>query len=570
MIALLLALLAQDGPSPLRVDGPKLVDRDGKEVLLRGVSFPDPHPMGKEWKREHFEAVAKGWKANCVRIPVHPGWWKKHGADAYDKLLDDALGWCRELGLYAIVDCHAIGNPKTGKAQKDAPEYDSTMETARAFWKHTAARHKDKPWVLYEIFNEPMGIAWKDLRPLAAELVGVVRASAPESVVIVPGPDWTFDLRGPAAEPVEAKNLMLAWHVYPVRGRSWDGYIGEARKKFPVIATEWGFDLQGDSVTLGNAEQFGLPLLRMMEETRMHWTAWVYHPQWGPPLLTSWNGGLSPFGRLARGWLGGDRPKDRPALKEVNDLAVWLRKVDLAALGESAFDLVAIDPASWTRNDLENLKWSPGGPKLVLAWLPVAETAEGRPTWNKDWAAKRPDWMVAGGRVKYWEEPWGKALLDAVDRLAAGGFDGLLLDGVDSWDAWRKQEKDERCGPRMVDLVGRAGSQGRKRNKAFAVFTLGGEGLIEAPNFLGAIDGLVRAEAYFTRGRQNRPTDVYDSQARLDKAVAAGKRVVVLEHEPGKDWVDWLWERAKAKGYLPCVAPRDFDALLVPEGHPPD
>ncbi len=569
-LLLALALSPQDAPSPLRVEGTKLLDKDGKEVLLRGVSMPDPHAMGKEFKREHFETVAKGWKANCIRIPVHPGWWRKHGAEAYDKLLDDALGWCRELGVYAIVDAHAIGNPKTGKAQKDAAEYDSTMETARAFWKHVSGRHKDKPWVLYEIFNEPMGISWKDLRPIAGELVGIIRAAAPEAVVIVPSPDWTYDLRGAAAEPLEGRNLMYSWHVYPVRGRGWDPYIGEARRKFPIIATEWGYDLQGDHVTLGNTEGFGLPLLRMMEESRLHWTAWVYHPQWGPPLLSNWSGALSPFGRLVRGWLAGDRPKDRPGLPEVNDLAIWLRKVDLAALGGSAFDLVAIDPASWTRNDLENLKWSPGGPKRVLAWLPIAETAEGRPTWNKDWAAKRPEWMTPAGQVKYWEEPWGKALLAAVDRLAAAGFDGLLLDGVDLWDAWRKREKDERCGPRMIDLVARAGSQGRKKNKEFIVFTLGGESLIETPKFLPSVDGLVRVETYFTRGRQNRPTEVTESQARLDKAVQAGKRVVVLERPAEKDWLDWLWDRAKAKGYLPCVAPPEYDALPTPAGHPPD
>jgi uncharacterized protein (TIGR01370 family) len=569
MLTFLLILL-QDAPSPLRIEGTQLLDKDGKEVRLRGVSLIDPHVMAKEFKREQVESIAKVWKANCVRIPVHPGGWKKQGAEAYDKLLDDALGWCRELGLYAILDCHAIGNPKTGKAQKDAPEHDSTMETARAFWKHVAGRHKDKPWVLYEVFNEPMGLSWKDLRPIAAELVGVVRAASPEAVVIVPSPDWTYDLRGAAAEPLEEKNLMYSWHVYPVRGRSWDGTLAEARKKFPIIATEWGFDLQGDHATLGTTEGYGLPLLQMMEESGIHWTAGVYHPQASPPLLANWAGGVTPFGRLVRSWLAGERPKPRPALKEVNDLTFWTRKTDLAALGESAFDLAAIDPATWTKNDLENLKWSAGGPKLVLGYLSLAETAEGRPTWNKDWTAKRPDWMTPAGQVKYWEEPWGKALLETVDRLVATGFDGLLLDGVDQWDAWRKREKDERCGPRMIDLIDRAGSQGRKKNRSFIVLTLGGEGLIENPKFIPAIDGMVRVETYFTRGRQNRATDVLDTQARLDKVVQAGKKVVVLERPVEKDFLDWLWDRAKAKGYLPCVAPAEFDALVIPAGHPPD
>jgi cysteinyl-tRNA synthetase len=581
IIPLLGLLLCQEGPPPLRVEGARVVDPAGKEVLLRGVSMADPSMLGKEWKKDHFELVVRAWKANCVRVPVHPGHWKSKGPEAFDALLDPAVEWCRELGAYLILDYHAIGNPKTGKAQKDKPEYDSSMDLARAFWKRAAARYRDKPWVLYEIFNEPMGITWTDLRPLAAELVGIVRAAAPDSVVIVSATDWTYDLRGPASQPLEAGNLLYAWHVYPVRGTAWDSYIAEARAKFPVIATEWGFDPDGDSVTRGTAEGFARPLLAMMDAHKMHWTAWCYHPQWGPPLLRGWGGELTPFGKLARAWLAGERPPPRPALKEVNDFAYWLQKVDLAALGGSKFDLCVIDPDNdgkpLTRTQVEDLKWSAGGPKVLLAYVSIGEAEDYRAYWQKDWATKPPDWLgpvnpewPGNYKVRYWDERWQKLVLDAVDRVIAQGFDGAYLDVVDAYEFWQERDKDAKARAKMIDFVVRLSSTAKRRGKGFHVFVQNAEELLETKAYLEAIDGIGREEAYFTKGRNNRPAQVARTQELLDKALESGKKVLVIEYLKEPEWIDWLYERAKAKGYVAGVAPKELDRLLVPKGHEPD
>lgn len=576
-LALLLLGPPRDGPPALRVDGLRLVDAAGRDVLLRGASIADPHPLGKDFRKDRFEILAREWKVNCVRVPVHPGYWKARGADHYDKLLDQAVDWGRELGLYVIIDYHAIGNPKTGKAQKDKPEYDSSMDLARKFWKHVPTRYKDNPWVLYEVFNEPMGIAWKDLRPLEAELVGIIREAAPDSVVIVSSPDWTYDLRGAAAEPHEAKNLLYAWHAYPNRGVSWDDYVGAALRKFPLIATEWGFNLFGDNTTRGNTEDFALPLLRMMEERRIHWTAWCWHPTWDPPLLEGWEK-VTPFGRIVRAWLGGERPEPRPPFKEANDFTVWLRKADLAALGASKFDLCVIDPAKdakeISRNDIEVLKWSGGGPKRVLAWLSAGEAEDHQPYFPKDtktaWLGPPDPERRTRFKVRYWEEGWQKIVFEALDKVVAQGFDGVYLAAVDGYLHWEKKEKDERARPRMAGLVARISDHAKRRKKGFVVVAQNGEALLQNEGFLNAIDGIAREDIYFARGQQKRAADMIETEKALAQAVQSGKKVFDLEYLEDPQWVGWVYDRARSRGFVPYVTTRDLDSLTIHKGQEPD
>lgn len=581
LLALLLLPIPQDAPPALRVEGVRLLDRNGREVRLRGVSLGDPDAMGPEYKREHFERLAREWKANVVRISVPPGAWKSKGKERFDALLDAGIEWCRELGIYVIVDYHAIGNPKTGKARQDRPEHDSTMALARAFWKHVAARHKSRPWVLFEIFNEPIQIAWEDLRPLASELVSTVREAAPDSLVVVPGPDSTFDLRGPGAQPIDANGLLYAWHVAPVRGTSWESYTAEIRRKAPVIATEWGYDLAGDAVTLGSTEAFGVPLLAFMEAQGIHWTAACWHPATAPPMLTGWDGGLTPFGKLARAGLAGERPKARPSLKEVNDFAVWLRKADLKALGDSKFDLCVIDPAAegkeLSRNEIDHLKWSPGGAKLVLASFPISDAETTRSYWQKEWASKAPGWLgpetpQRPGRYKarFWDEPWQKIVLDRLEKIQAQGFDGVWIDGVDAWPFWQKREKEDRARARMVEWVTRISQAAKRRNKGFLLVPQNAEELVESGPYLAAIDGIAREETYFARSRQIRPGEIRDVELLLEKASAAGKKVFQIEYvtEPGH--VDWIFNRARPLGFVPYVSARELDRLVVQPGREPD
>ena len=92
--------------------------------------------------------------AHLVRISVHPVAWRERTPAEYLKLLDEAVGWCTELGMYVDLDWHSIGNLKAGLFQD--PNYDTSLAETSNFWK-TIAEHfaGNNTVVFYELFNEP-------------------------------------------------------------------------------------------------------------------------------------------------------------------------------------------------------------------------------------------------------------------------------------------------------------------------------------------------------------------------------------------------------------------------------
>jgi len=69
-------------------------------------------------------------------------------------LLDQAVEWANELGLYLILDWHSIGNLKMEMYQHEM--YITSLEETTIFWSSVAERYADEPAVLmYELYNEP-------------------------------------------------------------------------------------------------------------------------------------------------------------------------------------------------------------------------------------------------------------------------------------------------------------------------------------------------------------------------------------------------------------------------------
>ena len=98
----------------ISVKGNKFVDSNGKTVFFRGLAISDPDKLEMQghWSKDLFVKV-KEMGANLVRIPVHPVAWRERTPAEYIKLLDQAVDWCTELGMYIIIDWHSIGNLQT-------------------------------------------------------------------------------------------------------------------------------------------------------------------------------------------------------------------------------------------------------------------------------------------------------------------------------------------------------------------------------------------------------------------------------------------------------------------------
>ncbi|HEX3730736.1 MAG TPA: cellulase family glycosylhydrolase, partial [Opitutaceae bacterium] len=306
--AVVLVRRAADGAGPGRAEagprvgvrGNRFVTPDGEPVLFRGLCLADPDKLAREgrWNRALFAAV-KGMGANLVRLPVHPSAWRSRTPDGYLKLLDEAVDWCGSLGLYVIIDWHSIGNLPAGMFQD--PMYETTVPETLAFWRTTARHFRGRPTVaFYELFNEPthfngmLGpMSWTEWRNLNEEMIGVIRYWDRETIPLVAGFDWAYDLDPVRYEPVRAEGIGYVAHPYPdKRPRPWEPKWEEdfafAADRYPMIATEIGFSLPAGG-TVGD-DDYGNRITRFLESRGIGWMAWVFDPDWRPQLLRSFDG----------------------------------------------------------------------------------------------------------------------------------------------------------------------------------------------------------------------------------------------------------------------------------------
>jgi len=282
------------------VQGNRFVTSNGQTILFRGVAVADPDKLvgQHQWKRELFTAV-KDLGANLVRIPVHPIAWRKHGEKEYLTLLDQAVEWCTDLGMYVIIDWHSIGNLKAGMYQD--PMYVTTQQETFAFWRIVAQHFKGNNTVaFYELFNEPThfqgmlgNMSWSEWRALNEEMIGIIRYWDKETIPLVAGFDWAYDLGNLHYEPVNATGIGYVTHPYPFKRPQpweprWEENFAFAASTYPVIATEIGFDLKPNETI--DDQHYGNRITRFLESHGISWVAWNFDPDWGPQMLKSFDG----------------------------------------------------------------------------------------------------------------------------------------------------------------------------------------------------------------------------------------------------------------------------------------
>lgn len=283
----------------LRVQGNRFVDPSGKPLILRGVSIADPDKTENlgHWNKEYFAGVQR-FGTKLVRIPVHPVAWHERGVNNYLALLDQAITWCTELNMHVIIDWHSIGNLKTGLFQD--PMYQTTEAETAQFWRIIAQRYAGHNTVaFYELFNEPTtfggqlgSVSWSDWKKLNEGLIQLIRTFDKEAIPLVAGFDWAYDLTPLNLEPINAEGIGYVVHPYPWKRSKpyepkWDENFGFAAQKYPIVATEIGFNpTKADSPDAG----YGEAIVKFLEDRGISWTAWCYDPDWDPQLIKDFDG----------------------------------------------------------------------------------------------------------------------------------------------------------------------------------------------------------------------------------------------------------------------------------------
>ena len=283
----------------IQVRGNKFVSEHGDTILFRGVSISDPDKIDHQghWSKEYFTKV-KELGTMLVRIPVHPISWRERTPAKYLVLLDQAVQWCTDLGMYVIIDWHTIGNLRMELFQD--PMYNTTKTETYEFWR-TIARHfkGNNTTAFYEIFNEPTlyrgelgSMSWTEWKTINEDIIHLIRAYDPDRIPLVAGFDWAYDLTPLNFEPINAEGIAYVTHPYPHKRSKpyepkWEEDFGFAAGRYPIIATEIGFTL-GKEGMKDNGD-YGKAIISYLEGKGISWVAWVFDPEWYPKMFESWD-----------------------------------------------------------------------------------------------------------------------------------------------------------------------------------------------------------------------------------------------------------------------------------------
>lgn len=318
-----LAGAAVCAPPMLRVKGNKLVDPKGNVVRLQGVNVPslDWSPTGEN-VLQSVEVALGRWNANVIRIPLTQDLWygyykgnrAKDGGEAYRKLVDRVVKMVSDKNAYVLLDLHWSNG---GKWNQYVGQHCMPDELSVTFWKDFAARYKNNPAVLFDLYNEPHDVSWEVWRnggiveernsdpsrgkylkyrtPGMQKLVDTVRATGAKNIVLAGGLDWAYDLRGVldgyALTDTKGNGIVYATHIYPWK-KEWDTNVTPVAKKYPVFVGEVGTKpwKQGDPPHENvYTETWASEVIAYINKHQLSWTAWSLHPSANPCLITGWD-----------------------------------------------------------------------------------------------------------------------------------------------------------------------------------------------------------------------------------------------------------------------------------------
>ncbi len=330
-------------PAEIRAQGNRLVTVDGgKEVWLQGMNV-----ASLEWSvtgEQVHKSVVVGideWKGNVIRLPVKHDYWfgrkgQSDGGASYRAVVDQAITLAANRGAYLVLDLHTYRAPK-----------DEYLE----FWTDAATRYKNHPAVIFDLMNEPHGITWEVWRdggfvgektdrdeatfltpeerakaqgfqsPGMQKMLDTVRATGAKNMVLVGGLDYAYRLdgivNGFGLKDSTGNGIIYACHIYPWKSQ-WQKMLLDAAALHPILLGEVGADAK--KMTFMPLEQqedwetWVPAILGLIQQHKLNYTAWCFHPGASPRMLLDWNYTPTPFwGQQVKDALSGKQfpPPDR-------------------------------------------------------------------------------------------------------------------------------------------------------------------------------------------------------------------------------------------------------------------
>ena len=222
----------------LSVKGTRLVNSQGKTVVLKGVSTHGINWFPQYVNKAAFKTLRDNWGVNCIRLAMYTeeynGYCSGGNQAELRKLINNGVKYATELGMYVIIDWHILsdGNPAKNKKQ------------AMSFFKYMAKKYKNQNNIFYEICNEPNGgTSWNTIKSYASSVIKTIRKYDKKNIILVGTPTWSQDVDVAADSPIKGySNIMYTFHFYAAtHGDSYRQKVQAAiQKGLPVFVSEFG------------------------------------------------------------------------------------------------------------------------------------------------------------------------------------------------------------------------------------------------------------------------------------------------------------------------------------------
>ncbi len=314
-------ICAQVTPPPLHVEGPFLVNAEGRRVNMHGFAqtfSPWFNEQGTKWSNYDVNKclsynkgiidgiLSAGWKMTFVRQHMDPYWSNTPGIQTTGEADISAFSFERfkayldavfvPMAEYAISKGLYVVMRPPGVCPENISVGGEYHQYLKKVWAHVAQhpKLKNNGAILFELANEPINIQGTrdrdiEMTQFMQEIVDLMRQYC-NNILLIPGLTWQQHYNGFVKYPITGDNIGYAVHCYPgwynsgveddvdVEYRSfkrgWDENILPIATKAPVVVTEmdwapkkynasWGKAITGEAGGKG----FGANFMRICDET---------------------------------------------------------------------------------------------------------------------------------------------------------------------------------------------------------------------------------------------------------------------------------------------------------------
>ena len=224
--------------------GKYLVGDDGKQLEIRGVGTHGLLQYANLHTLEAFRSL-RSFGVNCIRLSVYLenySFLNSDGILAYGYLskptetkaeIERIVNYCEQLGMYVLLDWHIY----SWGAGYGTGIFHQTEATE--FFTYFCNLYKDKPFVMYEIANEPNHTTTAETLPYITAMHTLIHSIVDDPIIIMGVCSDGMDVLHDTLSDNGMDDIFLSAHCY---GESIDveRYRTWWDKDYPLFNSEWG------------------------------------------------------------------------------------------------------------------------------------------------------------------------------------------------------------------------------------------------------------------------------------------------------------------------------------------